>query len=583
MSRSLSPAPEPQPAPARGRPVRRWPRRLGRALALVVATLLVVAAVGRGVIERLCRIDPPAVPAATRAAALRLPFDARAGGRTLVGDNWMARRRGIWELHLDGDPFTIGYSHGRLASRLLVEQEDFMFGELNHYVPSRVARSLIRLGVMLRYRGLGALLPPERQQEIAGLASGAIDLHGDFLPPFHRMIFYHALHDITQTLEHSPLLGCSAFAASGRGTRDGHLLIGRNFDFEGPEIFDREKVVLFFRPTGKIPFASVAWSGMTGAVTGVNAEKIYVSINAARTDDPGQVGVPVEVLLRQILENARSIDEVVARVRAPVLVPDLYLVGDGKTGEAVVIERSPTRLEVRRLDPAQGWLALTNHARSPAFAGDARNDHLERYLTSGARLARLEELLAARAGTLDPAGALALLRDKRGPGDQPLGLGNRNALDAIIATHSVVLDATNLVLWVGVGPHLLGKFVAFDLQRELLGAAAAGGRPAPADLPADPIVDSAEFAGYRQAQAALRVADELRGRGLYDGAIDQARIAIAAEDASPEAHKLLGDLLWRRGDRDQARSEYRRFLALHPPYLADVEAARARLSGASAQ
>ena len=62
-------------------------------------------------------------------------------------------------------------------------------------------------------------------------------------------------------------------------------MIGRNFDFEGPEIFDREKAVLFFKPKGKIPFASVAWVGMSGVVTGLNAEGIYVSVNAARMDD----------------------------------------------------------------------------------------------------------------------------------------------------------------------------------------------------------------------------------------------------------------------------------------------------------
>jgi hypothetical protein len=415
-----------------------------------------------------------------------------------------------------------------------------MFDEFHKYVPSRVAQTLIRLGVMLRYRHLGALLPPERQLELAGLAAGGVDLHADFLPLYHRMVFYHALHDITQTLEHSPLLGCTAFAAAGRGTKDGHLLIGRNFDFEGPEIFDRDKVVLFFHPRGKIPFASVAWTGMTGVVTGVNAEKIYVSINAARTDDPGQVGIPVEVLLRQILENARSIKDVVAQVRAPVLVPDLYLVGDGKTGEAVVIERSPTRLEVRRLDPATGWLALTNHALTPAFAGDVRNDRLERYTTSRARYDRLVELLKRDAGQLDPAGVLTVLRDKRGVGDQPLGLGNRNALDAIIATHSVVLDATDMVLWVGAGPHETGRYVAFDLQRELGGVE----RPAPADLPADPIADTPEFADYKLAQAALRSAARLRKAGFDGPAIEQARIAIGDEERSADAHKLLADLLW---------------------------------------
>lgn len=571
---SLTPEASPNDPIGRSEAKPRRPRwlRAARALGYLFGTLTLVALVSDAVIERIARIEPPPVPRGVQAAATVLPLTVH-GDRVYVGDNWMGRRRGVWELHLAGAPYTLGYAQARLGNRLQLEQETYMFDEFHRYVPSRVARFLIRLGVMLRYRHLGELLPPERQLELAGLAAGGIDLYADFLPLYHRMVFYHALHDITQTLEHSPLLGCTAFAAAGRGTKDGHLIIGRNFDFEGPTIFDRDKVVLLSRPRGKIPFASVAWAGMTGVVTGVNAEKIYVSINAARTDDPGHVGIPVEVLLRQIMENARSIDDVVRLVRAPVLVPDLYMVGDGKTGEAVVIERSPSRLTVRRLDPATGWLALTNHMLTPAFAHDQRNDYLKRYTTSGARYDRLVELLKKNAGQIDPAGALAILRDKRGVDDLELGLGNRNALDAIIATHSVVLDATDMVLWVGRGPHLTGPYVAFDLLRELSSTE----RPAPADLPADPIVDTTEWADFQQAKGALQAAAKLRKTGHLDRAVDEARIAIGDEPRSPEAHLLFADLLWQRGDTEAARAQYRRFLELDPPYLADIERARQRL------
>src|SRR5438132_896179 len=123
--------------------------------------------------------------------------------------------------------------------------------------------------------------------------------------------------------------GCTAFAAAGAATANGHVLVGRNFDFEGPEIFDREKAILFFKPKGKIAFASVAWVGMSGVVTGLNAEGIYVSVNAARMDDKGAEGMPVQILMRQMMEEARSIDDVVKLVKAtPVMVPDFYLVAD---------------------------------------------------------------------------------------------------------------------------------------------------------------------------------------------------------------------------------------------------------------
>jgi len=545
---------------------RRWLRRLFVATALAVtlapATYLLFL--------RLTRISPPRVSAEVRTAAER-EVEVR-GPRAYLGASWMSREHGVWEEHLEGEPYSLGYAQARLGSRLLLEQEDYMFSEMAKYVPSKIALFLIRAGVRLKYRHLADYLSQDRQLEIAGLAAGSIDHHSDFLPTYHRIVFYHALHDITQGLEDSPLLGCTAFAAAGPATPNGHLIIGRNFDFEGPEIFDREKSVLFFKPVGKIPFASVAWTGMSGVVTGMNAQGIYVSINAARTDDKGKDGMPVEILVREILENARSLDEVIALVKkTPVMVPDFYLIGDGKTGESAVIERSPTRTEVRR---GKDTTLLTNHALSPAFAGDAENDRLKRYMTSGARLRRLDELVKRWHGQIDPRKALEILRDKKGAGGETIGLGNRNALDAIIATHSVVVDATNLILWVGEGPHLLGKFRAFDLRHELLGEE----RPREADMPEDPLLGSDELRTWREAMASLKAAERLRDDKELDRAIEEGRKAEALVEMMPEPHRLLGDALRLKGDRDGARKEYQRFLELSPPHLKDIEAVKSVLA-----
>jgi isopenicillin-N N-acyltransferase like protein len=542
---------------------RRWVRRA----AVIVAATLFCGFVGYLIFLRMTRVDPPRIDPAVRAAA-ELPLEVR-GPRAYVGESWLGRERGIWEAHLSGEPYALGWAQGRLGNRLFLEAEDYMFGEMARYVPSKIALWLIRAGVRMQYRHVGDLLPPERAEEIAGMARGVDDLHSDFLPIYHRLVFYHALHDITQGLEHSPLLGCTAFAASGPASTNGHLIIGRNFDFEGPEIFDREKAILFYKPRGKIPFASVAWLGMSGVITGLNAEGIFVSINAARSDDKtGGEGVPVEILVREIMEQAKSVDDVIAMVKkTPVMVPDFYLVGDGKTGESAVIERTPRRLEVRRSNRADGTMLLANHALAPSFAADAENDRLKRYLTSGARFRRIEELVKHWRGQIDPRKALEILRDKRGAGNVELGLGNRNALDAIIATHSVVVDATALTIWVSTGPHLLGKYVGFDLRRELLGQLQ---QPEPPDLPDDPILATDEFRAYLLARSELAAAERLKKRDP-ERALEEARRAEGLEDKAPEPHRLIADLLRARGDRAGARAEYQRFLALSPPYLKDIE------------
>ncbi len=552
-----------KPRPRGGRLVR------GIALALIgfVAVLLLTWAI----LLRITTIDPPRLD-----GLVELPVEAR-GVRAYVGPNWLSRERGIWEYHLEGEPAQMGYAHTRLGSRILDETDDYMFAEFHKWVPSRLARFFISLGVRLKFRHLPDHIPLDRQREIAGEARGFIDRHADFLPTYHRLIFYHSLHDITQGVEHSPLLGCTAFAASGGATTNGHLIVGRNFDFEGPEPLDTEKAILFFKPSGpgKIPFASVAWTGMTGVVTGLNAEGIYVSINAARTDDKGGDGIPVELLVREILESAHSIDDVIAKVRdARLMVPDLYMVGDGKTGESAVIERSPTRTEVRRTHTERTDVSLlTNHAITPPFQRDAENDRLKRYLTSGARLRRLAELVHQYRGAIDPKRAVEILRDKKGEGGEPLGLGNRNAIDALIATHSVVVDATALQIWVGVGPHCLGKYVGFDLRQELLGE----DRPRPPMIPEDPIAASDELRQHREAVSELAWAERLRHEGHGVRALEEAQRAESLDEKMPEPHRLVGDLL-RQSDHDRARREYERYLELRPPYLRDVEAVKGILS-----
>ncbi|MDW8283974.1 MAG: C45 family peptidase [Myxococcales bacterium] len=536
------------------------------------ALLMVVAVVGGGLLLgyaaflRLTRIVPPALPAgASTSGELTVH-----GARVSFGASWVSRERGIWEYHLSGEPFEMGLAHGRLGNRLLMETDDYMFAEFRRYVPSRLARFAIRLGVLFQHRHLTDHIPLRLQQEMLGLSLGYIDRYEDFLPAYHRTVLYHALHDITQTLERSPLIGCTAFAATRAATLSGHLILGRNFDFEGPPIFDRDKAVLFFRPRGRIPFASVAWTGLMGVVTGLNAEGIFVSVNAARTQDRGQEGIPVELLLREVLERARSLQEAIDLLRQhPVLVPDLYLIGDGKTGEAVVVERSPTRLEVRR---GGELLPLTNHGLSQPFVADRENERLRRRTTSGARMARLEELLRQHRGAISPAIAVDILRDRKGAGGVPLGLGNRNAIDALIATHSVVADATALILWVGAGPHASGRYIAFDLRRELRGE----DRPHPMDLPEDPLLGSEEYRAWELAMQSLRAAEALRRAGELDRAIEEAARAEGLQPKMPEAHLLLGDLLRqrndpRRGDAERWRHHYRRFLQEHPPYLDDVE------------
>lgn len=442
--------------------MRAWARRL-----LIVAALLGLAWIAY---DLATRMEPPAGPGGP------LPRLERQDGVTRAGRQYLTRRGRIWELGLAGAAWDMGLAHGRLARALMLRGDAHMIRTLREALPNALLRRAVVGAVRLQHRGADEALPRDRRLEIAGEARGlGRDPYAWFLPAYERMVRYHSAYDVALSFEGSPIVGCSAFVAAGPATVDGHTIVGRNFDAELGAPFDEDKTVTLFRPAGRIPFASVAWAGLSGVVTGMNVEGVWVSVNGARAGEPSYDGMPLVLILRDVLERARTVDEAIGVLRRHrPMVSHLVLVADGDERDIAVVERSPERTMVRR---GRDLLAVTNHFET-ALRRDPKDAVVRRRTSTLARRARLEEVLGAARGRLDVPGAVAILRDRRAVGGGPLPPGDRRALDAGIATHSVVADATARVLWVAEAPHTEGRYVRFDLGA-LLAPDGPGPRTAP--------------------------------------------------------------------------------------------------------
>jgi hypothetical protein len=337
-----------------------------------------------------------------------------------------------------------------------------------------------------------------RLREIASQARAfSPDPFAEHFPTYQRFIYLNSLYDIALGFEHSPLLGCTSFAATGAATAGGHTILARNFDFEAGSVYDESKVVFLVHEKDAIPFASVAWPGLVGVLSGMNAEGLAVVVHGGRARESRAAGEPVVHTTRALLARAATVDDAVAMLeeRDP-MVSHILLLADA-TGAAAAVERAPgEKPHVRRM--LGDRLPLTNHFEGP-LAEDPKNLRVEDATSTLPRRARLDELLGSRAAPIDAAAAVEILRDKQGAGGQALPLGHRSALDAVIATHAVVMDTTDRVLWVSEGPHLMGRFVRFDL-RALLDPAYV---PEPAteveSLPADPALTNGAYERWLEA------------------------------------------------------------------------------------
>jgi isopenicillin-N N-acyltransferase like protein len=470
-------------------------KRLARALGiagLALALLLVAFHVGVG---RAARLEPPVVTLApmrvvTTPDGLRR-FDAA----------YVRKVGGILQVGLAGTPEAMGYAHARLLYPEMVENEGILLGRFRDQVPVGVARSLLLDLAQLRYRNVDREMSQARLREIAAGSHGfQPDPFADLFPTFQRFVYLNALYDISLSFEGSPLIGCTTFTFGGDATSDGSGMLARAFDFEVDDIFDRRKAVFLVRENGKIPFASVAWPGLVGVVSGMNLEGVAVVVHGGRAGEPRVVGEPVVHALRRVLSEARDSDQAARLLaeRTP-MVSHIVIVTDAR-GRSAAIERAPGAPDsVRWLAPRA---ATTNHFES-TLRDDPKNQRVREKTSTLPRRSRADELLKAlpQQGPITPLTAAELLRDRKGNRGSELPLGDRSAINALIATHGVVMQTGERILWVSEAPHLLGQFRAFDLKRLLAPDYDPALDVSPGDaLPADALLTSGQYATWKARQ-----------------------------------------------------------------------------------
>ncbi|HVX84873.1 MAG TPA: C45 family autoproteolytic acyltransferase/hydrolase [Phycisphaerae bacterium] len=559
----------------------------GWALTGALAALTVLVALPP-VVEWRLGAEKPAVTGAKGDAPLR-----QVGRRAYaVGDSWMRYRAtseeaGIWEIRLAGTPAERGRAVSLLASPLDCRIESEMLDQLDTLLPAEWSRWLLLRAVGVDFASLPRWIPLEDQQELYAAATSYDDPHGYLAPTYSRLLAYHALHDVSQMLIDNPLIvpntfGCTGVVSlPGYTGGDGHLLLGRDFDFEGGESFGRQKsVTLVIPPEGEgIPYAHVAWPGLEGCVTGMNRERIALFINAAATKDFRRIGTPTILMAREVLEQARSIGDAERIIRGTqVFVSDIIVVADGKTGRARVFEKSPRATAAYDVE---GSAAVTNHLVTRTFADDPVNKGRISESTTMQRYQRARELLDGMKGRVTPEGLAGLLRDKKGVGGKDLGYGNRNAIDGLIACHSVIMDATAGRMWVAGWPNAEGEYLCFDVLG-LLGAEGAGGGEvsggpdvSPGVIPADRILTDGPPSTWALVVAGRQWAERSEASfsaGDLRASLASAEEVMAANPGFYLGHALAGRALLALGRREEAKAALERALEADPPYAARREA-----------
>ena len=305
------------------------------------------------------------VPDVKDLSSLKLQRTDEGNGLYTLKNNWFRKSKsGLYELYVEGRPFERGVINGKLTEELVQRQEDHFNDQINKMVPSNFYRHFLKYVIGWFNRHLAANVPEEYKEEIFGISHAASPKYQYIGTNYERILNYHAAHDIGHALQSMALVGCTSFGTWG-STADSTMIIGRNFDFYVGDRFAEDKIVAFFNPSDGHKFMTVTWGGFIGAVSGMNDQGVTVTINAAKTDLPSGSATPVSLVAREMLQYASNLREALAIAqKRKMFVSESFLVGSAADNKAIIIEKTPTSLDV--YDPNKKFIVCANHFQGSA-------------------------------------------------------------------------------------------------------------------------------------------------------------------------------------------------------------------------
>jgi tetratricopeptide (TPR) repeat protein len=506
------------------------------------------------------------------------------------------QRAGLHVLRLSGDDYEMGYQHGQLLREAMARGPVPYFEEyIEKLIGTSLGPSAGRIAAKLLAATVGRRVargfPPHARRALHGLADGAglgrRALMGAVTMPESYLWVLKLIMQLERPApapRHAvPLMGCTSAMAWGEATRDGALLHGRNFDYQGVGAWDREQAVVFHRPSDGQPYVSVAAAGILfGGITAMNEAGLSLVVHQhMASTDLRLGGTPIGVTGDQVMRYAKNLDDA-----QRILDEDTpngcwtYVIGSAREQAALCYEITPRGRAAFRID--DGSFGYSNIYLDPRLAESELNLYPSHWRNNTARFHRVRGRLADARGRIDENEIASILGDRSDPRCRL-----RHAIAMPMTVASVVFRPGDALVYVAPGraPTSNREFVAFDLAREDLREdlpALRGGIPDDADA-------RDAFDAYRDAYEAYfnssdtasarrhiaRACTLAPGEALYHfmngllALVDRAPSAAehafdrALELGHPDAERLAAFHLWRARSRDvqgrraQALSDYR--------------------------
>lgn len=300
------------------------------------------------------------------ALVLSLALPAEAQSMAESSSQAVSYKSGLRIVRLKGDPYSLGFQHGRLIPTEVKGFVDQILGYFGSYVKIDLLEKIgVKLWLAMAWKDAKPFISPDYIEELKGLADGSgVELS--------RLYQVHAIPDRTYT--------CANFAAWHRATDGGRLIHLRNLDWSIESGIQDYATVFVVRPEGKQAFVNIGWSGFVGVITGINDRRISIGQIGAETTEATFAGEPIAFLMRRTLEENDNLNGAVETiVTADRTVGINYVLGDALMGKGTVIETNAKEARVFQAnDPKEKGIEYARTLPDAVFRADTAMDPLIR-------------------------------------------------------------------------------------------------------------------------------------------------------------------------------------------------------------
>ena len=484
-------------------------------------------------------------------------------GRKVFGRASLERRGGLGVIKLCGSHYEMGYQHGILLKEEILRGAVPFFAKVtSNFAPFKHMSPLARYMTAKYFdwkifRPLLKCSPTDYLAELKGIADAS---SLSFAEVFRGNLLSELNMNLVKVLEKKALkpqspAGCTSFVAFGEATADGKLVMGRNTDYAGGGLWDTHQTVTFYEPVEGNKFINVGSAGLIKCNSCMNEKGLCLGGHFLFLNDTRPDGVCFTFFELEIMKKAGSIDEAIAIIKEnPRAGAFAFLLADGKTNEAAVVEVCAGGVGVRRAEGGVVW--ETNMATTEEI------EPVDVFLRNGigknpfARFERMRMLIDKNKGDINPALAARFMGDH-----MDMCSGSMRPVGGIISqltnVTSAVFSPADFNFWVADGPSPVcnNAYRGFNLMDEL---AADGPNGGPDDLAPNDYVDTDDFKALRKYYEAL-VSFTIPPTESA-AAFDKVNEAIAIKPDEAIYRRFAAKALLRRGETEKAVEHLRQAL-----------------------